>query len=54
MPYLSWRDHPERLWIFKIHLDMVLGTLLKVSLFEQGLDLIDLEVPSNLSHSAIL
>ena len=33
---------------------LVLGTLLWVSLLEQGLDQMDPEVPSNLSHSVSL
>jgi len=33
---------------------MVLGNLFWVSLLEQGLDKVNPEVPSNLSHSAIL
>lgn len=40
--------------IFKIHLGMILGTLLRVSLLEQVLDKMDLGVPSNLSHFVIL
>jgi len=40
--------------IFKIHLGMILGTLLGVSLLEQVLDKMDLGVPSNLSHFVVL
>lgn len=40
--------------ISKSYLDMVLGTLLKVFLLEQGLDCMDLEVPSNFNHTVIL
>lgn len=40
--------------ISKSYLDMVLGTLLKVSLLEQGLDRMDLEFPSNFNHTVIL
>jgi len=35
-------------------LGMVLGTLLRESLLEQGLDQTDPEVPANLSHSVTL
>lgn len=36
------------------HLDVGLGTLLGVSLLEQGMDCVDLEVPANLSYSVVL
>ena len=39
--------------IFKISLDVVLGTLLWVSLLEQRLDQVDPEIPSNLNLSMI-
>ena len=40
--------------ISKSRLDVVLGTLLWVSLLEQGLGPMNTEVPANLSHSLIL
>jgi len=40
--------------IFKSHLDVVLGSLLWVSLLEQGLEQMDSEVPANLSQSVML
>jgi len=40
--------------IFKSHLDVVLGTLLWVSLLKQGLEQQDPEVPSYFYHSVIL
>lgn len=39
---------------FKSHLDVVMGTLLWVSLIEQEWDQMDPEVPSNLNHSVVL
>ena len=40
--------------ISKSHLDMAPGTLLCVSLLEQGVEHTDPEVPANLSHAVIL
>lgn len=45
---------PESLLSLKSHLDGVLGSLLWVSLLEQGLEQMDSEVPDSLSHSGIL
>ena len=42
------------LQIFKSHLDVSLGSLLWVSLLEQGLEQMDSEVPANLSQSVML
>ena len=40
--------------ISKSHLDLDMGTLLRVSLLEQGLGQMDPEVPANLFHSVVL
>ena len=40
--------------IFQSRLDVALGTLLWVSLLEQGLGLMDPEVPASLIHAGIL
>lgn len=40
--------------ISKSYLDVVLGSLLKVLLLEQGLDHMDLEFPSSFNHTVIL
>lgn len=40
--------------VFKSCLDMVLGNLLWVAWLEQGLELIDPEVPSNLSYCVLV
>lgn len=39
---------------FKSHQDVILGTLLEVTLLEQGLEQVDPDVPSHPNQSAIL